>query len=479
MQWIHRLLQAGEVYSVGGSVRDALLERPFNDLDILVSGITATDLEALLNPLGQLHLAGKSFGVYVFKSYQSEVSYEIALPRVETSTGAGHKAFEVRVDHKLPIEIDLKRRDFTINAMAKSLRDGRLLDPWGGQRDLQAKLIRQVFPDTFKADPLRMLRACQFAARLDFELESITRAGIAENASLVSNLSVERVFQELQKLLNAPKPSIGLKMMQETGLVAEVLPELAATMGIAQPVKYHLHDVFHHTLAVIDAVTLETGADVKQTVEMAAPGSGGHDVKAAVKTVLTEPKLLDLRWAALCHDLGKPAVMGRHPLEDRPTFYGHETVSSDLAEQLLTRLKAPEALKTKVKILCTEHMFAPLEQMSDRALRRLIHRAGAANMLDLIYLRRADMLGSGKPRDLQAWDALLTRTRKALTGGTFTRNQLAINGQDLISSLSIKPGRHLGALLDQLLAQVVDAPRRNTRKQLLNIARGLHGSTKK
>lgn len=435
-KWMQALLERGEVYAVGGSVRDDLLKRPYQDLDLLVSGIDAKTLDKVLNQYGRVQLVGKHFGVFIYTPHQSQQSFEIALPRTETSTGNNHKAFDISVDHTLPIEVDLKRRDFTINAMARRLRDGVLVDPWQGQEDLNKQIIRQVFDKTFSEDPLRMLRACQFSARLNFEIEPTTLQGITENAALVETVSTERIFQELVKLLSADKPSVGFNFMQQTGLLAQIMPELEATVGVQQPEKYHIHNVFEHTLAVIDAV------DVQNT---------------------------SIRWAALCHDLGKPNAIGKHKDDGRITFYGHEKHSETLCEQLLSRLKAPEALKQKVTILCRQHMFPPADQISDKALRRLIHRTGTNHILDLILLRRADLIGGGKTPDLAPWQVLYERTQQALEQGTFTRDQLALKGQDLLKLPNISPGPIIGELMDFMLDRVLEEPSLNTRAQLLDM----------
>jgi len=438
MTWIKKILEKGEAYAVGGSVRDELMGVPVNDLDILVCHISSQDLEKILENEGQLHLVGKNFGVYVFKPHGQKKSYEIALPRKEKSTGIGHKDFDVQVDHNIPIEDDLRRRDFTINAIAKNLRDDSLIDPWGGQQDIKNRVLRQVFDETFKEDPLRMLRACQFVSRLDLEVEDNTFKGMCQYASSVNTVSAERIFHELEKLLKSKKPSLGFHLMHATGLLKEILPELQNTVGVKQPTKYHAYPVFEHILAVVDAAAAEP---------------------------------LSVRWAALCHDLGKPPSLAPHPKDGRPTFFGHEKISRDMAKSILERLKAPEALKKKVALLCQEHMFLPANELSDKALRRLIHRTGKDNIIELIYLRRADKIGNGVDVNLDDWEKLLERVYAELQGGSFSIKDLNLNGKDLINKLQLKQGPQLGKTLDHLLNHVLENPELNKKDILLQLAK--------
>ena len=438
MEWLHTLLEEGEIYAVGGSVRDAILGRPSEDLDILAVGIEPRHLYDLLVSMGKVHQVGKRFGVFVFVPHGSTVSYEIALPRKETSTGSGHRDFEVQVDANLPVEVDLKRRDFTINAMARSFRDGLLIDPCGGVKDIKNKSIRQVFDNTFEEDPLRMFRACRFAAQLDFQIDPVTFQGMKEHAGLGNTVSAERIFAELEKLLKAKQPSLGFRPMQRAGLMKFWLPELELTSGVAQPEMYHKHDVFNHIMACVDATDL-------------AP--------------------LSVRWAALFHDLGKPDKAASHKDDGRPTFYGHEKISQEKAKTIFNRLRAPLELAEKVSIICREHMFTPGKDLSDKALRRLIKRVGEHNVEELILLRRADIIGSGMENDLAEWDELFNRIQQELKGGTFSRENLALDGHDLINEFKVNPGPRMGEILDQLLEKVLDDPGLNNKEQLSELVK--------
>ena len=206
----------GRVYMVGGTLRDFLLGKTCKDLDLLVTGLPQTDLMRLLRRRGRVQRVGQAFGVLKFRPRGWDDSpIDIALPRVETSTGIGHRDFEVAFDHALPVETDLERRDFTINAMALDLFDERLSDPFGGHADLEARVLRQVSPLAFPEDPLRMLRGVQFASRFGLRVEPETRSAMTEHAASIHTVAPERIAMELQKLFQAPKPSHGFVLMHE------------------------------------------------------------------------------------------------------------------------------------------------------------------------------------------------------------------------------------------------------------------------
>ena len=208
----------GKIYSVGGAVRDEFLGKNSKDLDILITGIPLDNIEQLIRPFGKVDAVGKSFGILKFISRGSTGDIDIAIPRTEHATGeGGHKGFDVQSDHNLPIEADLKRRDFTINAIAKDI-DGKLIDPYGGIQDLKDKVIKVVNPEAFSDDPLRMLRAVQFASRFDFMIDSQTMRMIQQNASRIREISSERVLGELEKIVGKGDVLYGANLLRESGL---------------------------------------------------------------------------------------------------------------------------------------------------------------------------------------------------------------------------------------------------------------------
>jgi poly(A) polymerase/tRNA nucleotidyltransferase (CCA-adding enzyme) len=444
--WERAILERGALYLVGGSVRDQLLIGRSKDRDYLVTGIAADELASLLRGFGRVVIVGRSFGVLRFHPEGRDEPVDIALPRRERSTGTGHRDFFVDFDPGIPVEVDLGRRDFTMNAIARRIPSGELIDPFGGRDDIEARRLRLVFPNAFREDPLRMLRAVQFAARFELAVEEATRNALHADAALAATISAERIGDEITKLLTlAERPSVGLRLAFETGLLAVVLPELAKTAGVEQPREWHLHDVFTHSLLVCDATPKEN---------------------------------LALRLAALFHDTGKADRRQVIPDEatggTRVVFYGHEEVSRADAAAALERLRFPRALAERVDVLIACHMFDYRSEWSDAAVRRLIARAGRSAIADLIALRRADQLGSGVPRDLAATDELEARVQAELAreSATTTRD-LAVDGTDVMEALRCGPGPAVGRALARLLEEVLDDPSKNEREALLARLRAL------
>ncbi|MBF0491475.1 MAG: CCA tRNA nucleotidyltransferase [Deltaproteobacteria bacterium] len=225
--------QGGEVYEVGGSLRDRFLNIEIKDQDLLVRKLPLPKLINLLKKFGHVELVGRSFGVLKFKCKQDQKNYDIALPRTERSTGLGHRDFEVTQDPDLAIEEDLKRRDFTLNAMAKNLQTGEILDPFEGKKDLENKILRQVFEQSFVEDPLRMLRAVQFATRFSLHIEEKTFQSIIKNAPLLETISAERIVEELKKLFLSKRPGLGFELFLKTGLLPYLFPHLLTSPFIA------------------------------------------------------------------------------------------------------------------------------------------------------------------------------------------------------------------------------------------------------
>jgi tRNA nucleotidyltransferase (CCA-adding enzyme) len=443
--WLLDLLSAGEVYEVGGSVRDRMLAADehvsLKDTDYLVRLIPLEELQRLLRLHGAVNLVGKSFGVIKFTptsaDQEESATYDIALPRREQSTGMGHTEFDVDFDPDLPVASDLSRRDFTINAIARNCANGEIVDPMGGRGDLEERLLRMVFPDAFTDDPLRILRGAQFAARFNLKIEESTWQAMLDAVPLVTSLSMERVAEELTKLLTrAERPSIGLRLLQEVGVLRLLLPELEDTVGVDQPGGFHAYDVFEHSLVTVDAA----------------------------------PPRLRLRWACLLHDINKPQC--RDVDGDKATFYGHERRGARTATRLLKRLRYQHELADQVSLLVDKHMFTTA--LTDKGVRRLIRKMGRDLVYDLLDLRRADVVGQGKGGSSEDVDELEARiTEEINRKRPFDRSDLAVDGRDLIRECGVSPGPGLGRLLEQLLEAVLDDPDLNTRESLLTLARKL------
>ncbi len=439
-RWQEEILARGGLYLVGGSVRDAFLLGEEKDLDFLVTGVPAHDLVALLERHGRVEVVGRAFGVIRFRPAGGDETIDVALPRREVSTGIGHRDFAVESDPALPVEADLARRDFTINAMARDARTGDLIDPFGGREDIAARRLRMVFPGAFREDPLRMLRAVQFAARFALAIDPETLQAMRADAALASTVSPERVQEELTKLLTrAEAPSVGLRIARDTGLLRALFPELAKTEGVEQPAEWHLYDVLEHSFRTCDAAPREN---------------------------------LAVRLAALLHDTGK--ADRRAEIDDerlgrkRVVFYGHEEVSREDARALLGRLRYPRALVDRVDALIAAHMFDYQPEWSDAAVRRLVARVGRDAIGDLIALRRADQIGSGIPRDVAKTDALAARVAAEFARqSALTVRDLAVDGGDVMRVLGIAPGPAVGRVLARLLDEVLEEPARNDRERLL------------
>lgn len=435
---IDAILAQGKIFEVGGAVRDRLLEMPLGkDRDYLVTGIEFDKLTRILNSYGRVDLVGKSFGVIKFTQFSkdNQKTFDIALPRSEHSTGIGHKDFAVDFDPNLPIEADLVRRDFTINAMARPLDSDKIVDPLDGQVDLKKRQIRMTSADSFVDDALRMLRAVQFAARFEFTIEPTTLEAISENNHLISTVSAERVAEELTKLLElAQRPSEGFRVMQRTGLLEQILPELEACVGVTQPGGFHKYDVFEHTLHVIDAA----------------------------------PMKKRLRLAALFHDITKP--LHRRLLDDGgSSYYGHEASGAKAAKEIMARLRFSKDLTRDVAMMVKRHMFPT--DISDKARRRLIKWVGEEMIFELLDLRRADIVGLGMGVSSEDVDLLEREIRaELLRKPPFSVSDLAINGNDVMGRFNLSESPLIGRIMHELLEAVLDRPESNTSDELFEIA---------
>lgn len=428
--------KGGQLYVVGGPVRDSLLGiADPKDLDFIVCKLSIDELKLILSKQGSVFLVGQSFGVIKFRPFDSEAIFDIALPRKEQSTGVGHRDFEIDFDPFIPIETDLGRRDFTINAMAREYPDGEIIDPYNGRGDLNHKILRMVSPTSFPDDPLRILRGIQFAARFNLTVEPVTLAAMKQYASMVETISPERIAEELNKLLlKAKHPSDGLRLMNQTGLLRYVLPELDQTVGVEQPGGYHRWDVFEHTLRVVDY----------------AP-----------------PKLI-VKLAALFHDCGKP--QSRVLTDDGATFYGHDRLSRKLAVEAMRRLRYSNDIIDQVSMLVRRHMFS--ESAGEKGIRRLLNKTGPDLIFDLIELRRADTSAQGMGQNPDAVDDYLMKVEEEIRKkNAFTIKDLKINGNDIKESLGLAEGPVVGDILKELLDMVLDEPENNTQGKLIALAR--------
>src|SRR5262249_48940373 len=393
-----RLWEHGHAaYVVGGSVRDALLRREAQDWDL------ATDARPdRLLAIFPGAVYENQFGTVAVR--QSGVIHEVTTFRVD------HDYADFRRPHRVEfgddVQLDLGRRDFTVNAIAwgreADAPASTLVDPFDGAGDIVRRVLRTVGDPgaRFGEDALRMVRAVRLAAVLGFEIEPGTLAAIRDFAALTAHVSGERVSAELEKLLAAPRPSIGFRLMADTGLLRVLLPELAAQRGVAQN-KIEGEDLFDHTLGTVSA------APVDRPV---------------------------VRLAALLHDVGKPSTLDD---ADGP-FRGHEVVGAEMAERILDRLHTPRAAADRVVNLVLQHMFTYDPNWGDAGVRRFIQRVGVGAVGDLFALREADNVGSGVPAEAHGLAELRDRVDAELAAAVvLDRSRLAVRGDDLMAELGV------------------------------------------
>ena len=374
---------------VGGAVRDYYLKLPVKDIDIEVYNISSyNNLAKLLSEFGSVNLVGKSFGVVKLKIKNSE--YDFSLPRTEQKVGVGHRGFSVKSDSKLDFTTAAKRRDFTINAMGFDILNNKLLDPFGGRQDLINKTLQVVDSSTFIEDALRVYRAVQFASRFEMRLSDTTmklcKAMVEQGA--LEELARERVFEEFKKLLlKAKKPSIGLELLRELGIL-RYFPELKALIGIKQHPIYHSEgDVWRHTLMVVD--------------EMAKLRSG--DEKQDLVRMLS----------ALCHDFGKPATTKIR--DGKITAYNHDIAGVEPTVSFLKRLTDDKKLIESVSNFVLYHLRVGQLYKGGAKAPAIKRLATKINLQELELLARADYFGrvsKDKKSYFEAGEWLLKRAKE-------------------------------------------------------------------
>ena len=436
-------------------MRDMLRGRKAQDWDLATDAPPeeVTDIFRNTQPRAKVIPTGIRHGT-VTVLYKGR-SIEVTTYRTEADYSDGRRPDQVH--YAASIEEDLSRRDFTMNAVAlrlakgthvgalKGASNGKKVDPFGGEADIKARLIRCVGDPAqrFAEDGLRPLRAVRFAAQLSFKIEEQTLAAIGGALETSAKVAAERVKDELDKILASDKPSIAFLLMEQTGLLRLFLPELAVCRGIEQKGS-HRFDVLDHSLMACDF--------------------------AARKGCSAE-----VRFAALLHDVGKPGAQSFDETGER-IFHQHDAESARIARNALSRLRFPNAFVDQVCHLVAEHMFHYTDDWSDAAVRRFVVRIGKENLPALYQLRRADTFanaGSEPPSSYLL--PLIDRVEGILAESqAFSLRDLAVSGRDLMA-MGIEPGKNLGKILNELLEAVLDDPELNTREDLLVIAKKLHG----
>jgi tRNA nucleotidyltransferase (CCA-adding enzyme) len=434
-----------EIYIVGGAVRDILMGRITNDWDFTTNAEPNEILKII--PGG---LYNNQFGtVFTDNPDDKNRPHEITTFRTEED----YKDFRhpTKIVWGKTIEEDLARRDFTINAMAlKTLNpkseilnkskiqnsNFQIIDPFGGQKDIDAKLIRAVGDpnERFSEDALRMMRAVRIAAELGFLIEEKTFEAIKKNAALINKIAKERVKDELFKLLASSNPYDGILLFRNSGLMQEILPELMKCFGVEQksPGRHHIYDVGNHLLMSLkyckssDPVT---------------------------------------RFATLIHDIGKPQTYKK--LENGTiTFYNHEMVSTKMAQNIADRLRLSRKESDKLITLVRWHQFTVDERQTNSAIRRFLRNIGLENVEDMLALRVADRLGGGARETswrLEEFKKRLIEVQKE----PFTVRDLKIDGNDVMRELKLKPGPKVGEILEEIFNEVVEKKVKNKKELLL------------
>lgn len=418
---------------VGGSLRDALRGVAAEDWDLTTSALPEQTQSLFDDAVYE-----NAFGTVAVRTGDVDVG-EVEV----TTLRSDHDYADFRRPHHVEftdsIELDLARRDVTVNAIAWGggpAERPALVDPHGGLADLDARVLRAVGEPRrrFEEDALRMLRVVRFAATLGFSIEAGTLAAIQACAVNVAHLSGERITMELARMLAAPMPSVALRLLADLGLLEHISADLAAQRGVPQN-KVPGEDLWDHTLRAVDAA---------------------------------EPAPAYLRLAVLLHDIGKPATMadGR--------FLGHDVVGAELADALLERLRWRRDERERIVHLVRQHMYGYVPDWSDAAVRRFIVKVGPDALPDLFALREADNLGSGRAADAGGLPEFRARVQREIERGVvLDLHGLAIDGDDLQRELGIAPGPRLGAVLDALLDRVIADPDVNRPSTLIAIARSM------
>ena len=419
-----------QAFVIGGFVRDMLLERQSKDIDIVVVG---SGIE-LARRVGERFRHApltvfRNFGTAMLRLNDAEVEF----------VGARKESY--RADSRNPtvedgtLEDDQNRRDFTVNALALSLREetfGDLVDPFDGVRDLQARILRTPLTPraTFSDDPLRMMRAVRFASQLNFRIEEATYNGIVESAERIEIVSMERITEELNKIMLSPRPSVGLKLMERTGLMRYILPEIQALKGV-EKVGTHAHkDNFYHTMEVVDALASKSDN-------------------------------LWLRWAALLHDIGKPRTK-RYDPHGGWTFHNHDWVGQKMTPQVFARLRLPQDDRLRyVQKLVSLHMRPIIlseDIVTDSAVRRLLCDAGD-DIDDLMLLCEADVTSKNEQRAeryLRNFKIVRRKLREIEEKDHVRNFQPPITGDIIMQRFNLRPSPVVGILKAAIKDAILD-----------------------
>jgi tRNA nucleotidyltransferase (CCA-adding enzyme) len=433
-----------EAFLVGGCVRDLIMGREPKDWDVT----TNAKPEEII-PLFEKTIYENTFGTVgvCIPKDSTGVTHETEYNIIEVTpyrTEAKYSDFRHPDEVKFSdnIEDDLKRRDFTMNALALNISKGHIVDLYKGQEDIKEKVIRAVGDpnDRFQEDALRMLRTIRFSTQLDFVVSHETTQAIVDNARLIENVSSERIRDEFNKIIESRNGTQGIGLLQKLGLLKYIIPEIEEGMGCEQG-GAHKHDVFIHLLEALN-----------------------HAVNKGWP--------LEIRLAALFHDIGKPRAR-RTGTKKEFTFYGHEVIGARIAKQIMERLKYPNKSTDLVVSLIRNHMFfSDTEQITLSAVRRIVQKVEKEHIWELMNVRECDRVGMNKsetPYRLRKYHAMI----EEVLHDPISVGQLDIDGKYMIEVLHMKPGPRMGWILNALLEEVLDDPTKNTKEPLSELVGSL------
>ncbi|MBP8986815.1 MAG: HD domain-containing protein [Spirochaetes bacterium] len=428
-----------ECYLVGGSVRDLILQIPVYDYDFA----TNARPEQVMKLFKKVIPTGIKHGTVTVLMHYAH--YEITTYRSDGNYTDGRHPDSVAFSESL--KEDVERRDFTINGLAYDVNNRVIIDYVGGMGDIEKKIIKTIGDPLkrFSEDGLRPYRACRLAAKLHFSINKKTLEAIPQVLDVASKISVERMRDEIKKMLESDKPSVGFEYMRVTGLLQLCFPELSQGFGMEQN-KYHLYDIYYHSIYSCDA----------------AP----------------KDKPL-IRLAALLHDIGKIATR-REGHDGDYTFYNHEVIGAKIARKIMRRLKFSNDEIEYVTNLILNHMFHYTQDWTDGAVRRFIRKVGLNNLQDLFILRLADRSGNGMRDGLpEPIKKLKKHIEKVVEkDNAFTVKDLDIDGYSIMDALHIKPGPIVGKILNELLEKVLDNPDLNNHEMLMALAKDIYATMK-
>lgn len=412
-------------YLVGGCIRDLLMKNKPQEWDLTTDALPR-DIQGLFDKVVPTGIEYGTVTIILSDGY-----YEVTTFRADERYVDGRHPENVRFTKNL--EEDLKRRDFTVNAMAYNPFTSEFIDLFNGKKDLKDKIIKTVGDPVkrFSEDGLRPIRACRFAAQLKFEIEKNTFKAISQSLNIIRKVAPERVKDEVVKILKTDKPSMAFELMRQSGILDIFIPELSDCFEVEQPPKFHKYDVYWHSLYSCDAAPKDN---------------------------------LVVRLASLLHDIAKPICKKEY------TFYNHDRVGKEMTEKILKRLRFSNEIIARVSVLIINHMFDYRDEWKDATVRRFIRRIGVENLDDLFLLRIADTKAMEREIDNKYLSKLKKRINKVLDEEAALHiKDLKIDGSDVMEVLNISPSPKVGEILNYLIEKVLDDPSLNTREKLIEI----------